>query len=68
MYSQEMLEAEEFLQQISMLSENSLPQVYLDITGESDMEFDEEFMDFIIPTVENEPLSYDSWGKGVELC
>lgn len=68
MRAQEMLEAEEFLQQISMLLENSLPQVYLDITGESDIEFDEEFMDFIVPTVENESLSYDSWGKGVELC
>ena len=67
-YTQEMLEAEQFMTEVSMLAENALPQEYLDITGETDEEPDEEFMEFITPMIEDESWSYDSGRKGGELC
>ncbi len=68
MYTQEMLEDEEFMKEVSMLAENALPAVYLDMAGESDPEFNEEFMQFLIPAIEEDPLTYDSGTKGVEPC
>ena len=67
-YTQEMLEAEEFMTEVSMLSENALPQEYLDITGETDEEPDEGFMEFMSPMIEDESLSSDSGKKGGKLC
>lgn len=67
-YTQEMLEAEEFMTEVSILAENALPQEYLDITGETDEEPDEGFMEFMTPMIEDESLSYDSGKKGGELC
>jgi len=67
-YTQEMLEAEEFMTEVSMLAENALPQEYLDITGETDEEPDEEFMEFITPIIEDESWSYDPGRKGGDLC
>ena len=65
---QEMLEDEEFMTEVSMLAENALPQEYLDITGETGEEMDEEFMEFMTPMIEDEPWSYDSGRKGGERC
>jgi predicted anti-sigma-YlaC factor YlaD len=65
---QEMEEAEQLMTDISMLVENALPPVYLDICGRSDPGFDEEFMQFIVPSTESEPVSYDSGKGGVVLC
>lgn len=67
-YTQEMLEAEEFMTEVSMLAENALPQEYLDITGETDEELDEGFMEFMTPMIEDESWSYDSGKKGGKLC
>ena len=67
-YTQEMLEAEEFMAEISMLAENALPSVYLDMAGESDPEFHEEFMQFLVPVVEEEPLTYNSGLEGGKAC
>jgi predicted anti-sigma-YlaC factor YlaD len=65
---QELWEPDPVMAEISMLLENALPRAYLEISGESDSVLDEEFMQFIVPTIESDPLSYDSGGKGVELC
>jgi len=67
-YTQEMLETEEFMAEVSMLSENALPSVYLDMAGESDPEFYEEFMQFLVPVNEEEPLTYNSGLEGGMAC
>jgi len=51
-----------------MLAENALPQEYMDITGETDDETDEEFMEFLAPTMEDDYWSLDSGKKGGKLC
>jgi hypothetical protein len=64
----EMQESESFMSEISILAENALPTVYMDITGESYTGFDEEFIQFIIPSINIESQSYDSETKGVLPC
>jgi len=64
----EMLEAESFMDDISTLTENALPAVYLDITGESYTGFDEEFMQFIVPNINERSPSSDLGSKGVTSC
>lgn len=66
--AREMQEAESFMIEISILAENALPTVYMDINGESYTGFDEEFMQFIIPSINKESQSYDSGTKGVLPC
>ncbi len=66
--AREMQEAESLMTEISILAENALPTVYLDIIGESYTGFDEEFMQFIIPSINKEPQSYDPGTKGVMPC
>lgn len=67
-YTEEMLEAEAFMTEVGMLAKNALPQEYMDIAGESDEEPDEGFMDFLIPIIEDEPLSNDSGRIGGKRC
>lgn len=66
--TQEMLEDEEFMTEISMLAENALPQEYLDITGETGEEMYEEFMEFMTPMIEDESWSSESGRKGGKQC
>jgi hypothetical protein len=51
---------ETFMAQIRDLTENELPQVYLDISEGLDVGDDEEFIDFIVPSLDPDALSYDS--------
>ncbi len=60
-FTQEILEAEDFMNEVTMLAENALPQEYMDITGETGEETDEGFMDFMTPTEE------DSWSLAPTL-
>ena len=50
--AQNMVEAERLMTEIDVLVENALPQVYLDIVGETHSSLDEDFIDFLIPTGE----------------
>jgi len=68
MLALEMREADRVMTEISMLVENALPPVYLDICGKSDPGLDEEFMQFIAPSIKNETVSYYSGKGGVVLC
>jgi predicted anti-sigma-YlaC factor YlaD len=68
MLAREMQEAEQFMAEVSMLVENALPPVYLDISAESSAEFDDEFIQFVVPSVEEESLSYDPGKRGALLC
>jgi hypothetical protein len=64
----EMQEAEEFMTEIAMLVDNALPAVYLDISPESSTGVDEESMDFVVPSDEDESLTYNHRKRGVSLC
>jgi len=66
--AQNMVEAERLMTQINALVENALPQVYLDIVGETNLNLDEDFMDFLIPTPEDTPRISAFAKKGSILC
>ena len=61
-------EAEEFMTEIAMLVDNPLPAVYEDISAESMTGVDEEFMEFVVPSTEDEPLTQNDGKRGVSLC
>jgi len=48
LYSEDML-----ITEVNNLIENSLPSKYLFISDEEDAEYDEEFIDFIVPSVDD---------------
>lgn len=66
--SQEMLEDERFMAEISLLEENALPPLYREISQEDNSVFDEEFMQFIVPSVEDEISSHNPTKRGAALC
>ncbi|MBW2173887.1 MAG: hypothetical protein JRF64_04460 [Deltaproteobacteria bacterium] len=68
MLAREMQETEQFMAEVSMLVENALPPVYLDISAESSADFDDEFIQFVVPSVEEESLSYDPGKRGALSC
>jgi hypothetical protein len=53
--AKDMVEAERLMTEINGLVENALPQVYLDIVGETDSNLDDDFIDFLIPSNESAP-------------
>jgi len=55
--TQEKIEDEALMTEVSRLSENALPQEYMDMIGESDEDSEEDFMDFLIPSLEDETVS-----------
>jgi hypothetical protein len=66
--AQNMVEAERLMTEINVLVENALPQVYLDITADTNLNLDEEFIDFLIPTNEDDPRISALAKKGSILC
>ena len=57
-----------FITEINMLTQNAMPQVYLDIIGEYYVSIDDEFIKFVIPDFETDSLSYYQRKKGVKSC
>ena len=57
-----------FITEINMLSQNAIPQVYLDIIGEYYVGIDDEFIKFVISDFETNSLSYYQRRKGVKAC
>jgi len=67
--NQELIAAEEFMTEVDVLVNNALPAVYLDISGESYSEVDEEFIDYIMPAAFDDVSRYDGGKTGGEkLC
>ena len=60
--TQEMWEDDQLMTEISELAENALPAFCLDIAGEPDPDFDEEFIDFVIPATEGDLVSRNGGG------
>ncbi len=63
-----MVEAERLMTEIDMLVENALPPVYLEIVGETDLNPDDEFLEFLIPDTEDSPRISDLTKKGSARC
>jgi hypothetical protein len=66
--TQESVEDERLMNEISLLVENALPSFYGDIAEEDNSLFDEEFMQFVVPTIDAEIMGNDLTTKGVALC
>lgn len=64
----EMQQAEDFMTEIAMLVDNPLPAVYQDVSAESTIDEDEDLTEFVVPSVENEPLTQNDRKRGVSLC
>jgi len=57
-----------FITEINMLTQNAMPQVYLDIIGEYYVGIDDEFIEFVVSDPETGSLSYNNGGKGAKSC
>lgn len=66
--AQNMVEAERLMMEIDVLVENALPQVYLDIIGETNLNLDQDFLDFLIPTTDDANRISALAKKGPKLC
>ena len=66
--AQNMVEAERLMMEIDVLVENALPQVYLDIVGETNLNKDQDFLDFLIPTSDDDRQISALGKKGSKLC
>jgi hypothetical protein len=66
--AQNMIEAERLMTEIDGLVENALPPVYLEIVGETGLNQDEEFLEFLIPAAEDVPRISVLTTKGPARC
>ena len=53
----ELLEAERLMTEVNTLVDNALPPFYLEISGEKTPDYNEEFYQFLIPSIEQETLT-----------
>lgn len=65
---QQMIDPEQLLSDIDRLIENPLPQELQTLVSFTGIDPDEDFMDYIVPTTENDPLSNVSGKKGENIC
>jgi hypothetical protein len=63
----EMMEAEKLMTEVNTLVDNALPPFYLEISGEKNADYDEEFYQFLVPTIGDKTFS-DRGKKGTSLC
>ena len=60
------IDPESWMTEVNELTENALPQVFLDIAGQIEPGLNDEFIDFVVPTEENDnSLGENSLPKGV---
>jgi hypothetical protein len=64
----EMWEDEKLMTEIRVLEENPLSYVYHEISGGSYPVFDEGFMEFVVPSVEDDSTSFEPQKRGAALC
>ena len=70
MAAEETWKTDSFMDEVTTLTEDAFLSVYRDISisGELYPDFDEEFMQFIIPSTKTDSLSYNNREKGVTTC
>ena len=62
------IDPEQLLSDIDRLIENPLPQGLQSLISIAEIDPDEDFMEYIVPTTENDPLSNISGKKGENIC
>lgn len=63
-----MIEAKQLMTEVNTLVDNALPPFYVEISGERNSEYDEDFYRFLIPTIEDKAITSDRGKKGKSLC
>lgn len=61
-------DAEQLLSEIDLLIENPLPMGLQTMVSFTELDTDEDFMQYIVPNVEDDPLTNRSGKKGVRIC
>ena len=64
----EMRDAKRLMTEVNALVDNALPPFYLEISGEPNSDYDEEFYKFLIPPIENNNVSSEQGKRGTSLC
>ncbi|NIQ37877.1 MAG: hypothetical protein GTN81_04715 [Proteobacteria bacterium] len=64
----EMWEDEKLMTEIRALEENPLSYVYREISGGSYPVLDDGFMEFVVPSVEDDTISLEPQKRGAALC
>lgn len=64
----QMIDPEQLLSDIDRLIENPLPQELQTMVSFAEIDPDEDFMEYIVPITENDPLSNISGNKGENIC
>ena len=65
---QEIWEDQILMTEIRSLEDNALPPFVWDVSAESNLAFDEDFMRFVVPVLDNETLSKVLATRGTLLC
>ena len=63
-----MIDPEQLLFDIDRLIENPLPQELQNMVSFTEIDSDEDFMEYIVPVTENDPLSNIPGKKGENIC
>jgi hypothetical protein len=63
-----MIEAKQLMTEVNTLVDNALPPFYVEISGERNSEYDEDFYRFLVPTIEDKAFTSDRGKKGKSLC
>lgn len=64
----EMRDAEKLMTEVNTLVDNPLPSIYLEIAGEKKPDYDEEFYQFLIPTMDDKTITSEQGKRGTSLC
>ena len=65
---EQMIDPEQLLSDIDRLIENPLPQELQTMVSFAEIDPDEDFMEYIVPMIENDPLSNIPGKKGENIC
>lgn len=66
--AEQMIDPEQLLSDIDRLIENPLPQELQAMISIAEIDPDEDFMEYIVPPIENDPLSNKQGKKGENIC
>ena len=66
--TEQMIDPEQLLSDIDRLIENPLPQDLQTLISIAEIDPDEDFMEYIVPQTENDPLSNKQGKKGENIC
>ena len=68
MVEEQMIDPEKLLSDMDRLIENPLPQGFQSMISFTEIDPDEDFMEYIVPITENDPLSNIPGEKGERIC